>query len=72
MKEIYESEEGKTKSASKSNVTVLRGEFEDIFDELCLPDDGQTNEFASTFDAHVFLSSDSSSSDESANDQSPI
>lgn len=65
MAETYATEEGKTKSASKSNVTVLRGGFEDVFDELCLPDDGTTNEFASTFDAHDFLSSDSPSSDES-------
>jgi hypothetical protein len=65
MDEIFESEEGKKKYASRSNVTVLRGGFEDIFDELCLPDDGQ---FASTFDAHAFLSSDSSSFDESAKD----
>jgi hypothetical protein len=69
MEETYESGEGKTKSSSKSNVTVLTGGFEDVFDEFCLPDDGPINEFSSAFDTHVFLSP---SSDQTPDDKGAL
>lgn len=72
MEETYETEEGKKKSPSRSNVTVLRGEFDDVFEDLYFPDDGETNEFASAFDSPVFLSPDSPSSDEAPIDNGAL